>query len=264
MAIATGTPGRSVRNRADGRILRAGLAFVWLATGLCVLHPHYRELGAASLGCVGLPPWLMWLTCAFEIVLGLRVLLGPASTWLVLLQLSMILFFTAFLSITEPDLLLDAHGALTKNLPLLAMLGTVWLLEREGWTPRTVWLLRVGMAVVWLTDGLVCKMIFCRADLVTVALLDAMGHKDDRLLMVCSGAAEAASAIGVVVLSSVWRRGLLASHVVALVSLLMAACFLDPLLWVHPFGPLTKSVPMIAGTLVLWRLGESAPNQEPV
>ena len=144
----------------DSRWLRAGVAFIWLATGLAVLHPFYREQGVKYLEPLGLPPWVMVAACIGEVLLGLRVLFGRAATWLVLLQAAAIVAFTVILGVTQPPLLWDPFGVLGKNLPLLSMLGTLWLLEREGWTPRAWWLLRCGMVLIWFTDGLLpCVLI---------------------------------------------------------------------------------------------------------
>jgi hypothetical protein len=71
-------------------LLRLSIAFVWLFTGLAVLHPYYREVGQEYLARLGLPDSVMVATCAFEVLLGLRVALGPASTWLMLLQVAMV------------------------------------------------------------------------------------------------------------------------------------------------------------------------------
>src|SRR5262249_22505990 len=139
----------------DARWLRGGVAFIWMATGLAVLHPQYRAWGEEFLRPLGLPAWVMVATCVAEVLLGLRVLFGRAATWLVLLQAAAIVAFTVVLAVTQTPLLWHPFGVLGKNLPLLAMLGTMWLLEREGWTPRAWWLLRCGMAVIWFTEGLV-------------------------------------------------------------------------------------------------------------
>src|SRR5262249_55493786 len=50
----------------EARWLSWGVAFVWLATGLLVLHPRYREIGHDYLSRLGLPDWLMYATCAGE------------------------------------------------------------------------------------------------------------------------------------------------------------------------------------------------------
>ena len=132
--------------------MRAGLAFIWLATGLGVLHPAYRLAGAASLERLGLPAWVMIVACLGEILLGLRVLFGRAATWLVALQIAGILTFSIILSFSERDLWLDPWSRLTKNLPLVVMLAVLWLVEREGWTRRArVW--RCCRAADWRLPG---------------------------------------------------------------------------------------------------------------
>src|SRR5262249_6649970 len=94
-----------------------------------------------------------------EVLLGLRVTLGGAATWLTLLQVAMILTFSTILACQEPLLLAHPYGVLTKNLPLLAVIGTCWLLEREGWSRRPYWPLRGGGAGPWITEGLFPKIL---------------------------------------------------------------------------------------------------------
>lgn len=239
----------------DGLWLRTGLAFIWLATGLGVLHPYYREVGAEALGRLGMPPWLMVATCAFEVLLGLRVLLGRADTWLVLLQAAMIVVFTVLLGISRPALLVDPFGVLTKNLPLLSMLATLWLLEREGWTPRALWILRVGMASIWFLEGLFPGLLFQSAKL--RELLSGLGLPlgDPGLVLGIIGALQALSAVLVLVLRAWPLRLLLAGHILGLVAITILATRYDPLLWFHPFGPITKNIPILIGTaVVLYRV----------
>src|SRR5262249_28158041 len=137
------------------RWLRRGVAFVWLWTGLAVFHPYYRTLGESYLAPLGLPPEVMYATCAAEVLLGLRVALGRAATWLTVLQVVMMAGFTAILSASQPAMWLDPWGMLRKNLALVVMIGTAWLLEREGWSGRACGLLCGGMTVFFLVDGLV-------------------------------------------------------------------------------------------------------------
>src|SRR4051812_518021 len=120
------------RDARTARALLVSVAFVWLATGVSVAHPYYRQIGDGYLAKLGLPSWLMVATCLFEIGLGVRVALGRASTWLVAGQTALVLGFTTILAVSEPLLLAHPFGVLTKNLPLLAALATAWLVEREG------------------------------------------------------------------------------------------------------------------------------------
>src|SRR5205823_413985 len=54
----------------------------------------------------------------------------------------------------EPLLWLDPLGMLVKNLALLVMIVTAWLLEREGWSRRAQGTLRGGMATTWIIGGI--------------------------------------------------------------------------------------------------------------
>jgi hypothetical protein len=230
------------------RWLRWGVAFVWLWTGLAVFHPHYRALGESYLAPLGLPPIVMYATCAAEVVLGLRVALGPPATWLTVLQLVLIGGFTAILSVSQPGLWLDPLGMLTKNLALLVMIGTAWMVQRQGWSKGAHRLLRGGMALFWLADG-VLGLLAARpasADALVGRLLRFQGR--------CEIAAAVAAAI-----SLAWPQ----RFVLTVLSLLLAVQLLalwvitgcasqdDELAWFHPFGPLTKNIPVAIATLVV-------------
>jgi DoxX-like family len=218
------------RSAADAaRWLRRGVAFVWLWTGLAVLHPYYRELGTAYLAPLGLPPWVMYATCAAEVLLGLRVALGRAATWVTVLQIVMIAGFTAILSVFHPALWIDPIGVLTKNLVLIVMIGTAWLLEREGWSRRAEHLLRFGLALFWTLDGVLLvtgggRFIWFGWEIVVGPLI-------------CFNA-------GAVMFS------LLGSAALVLVGSVARSEQ-----WFHPFGPLTKDVAIVvASTVAVGRL----------
>jgi len=232
--------------------LRVGVAFVWLATGLLVLHPLYRAFGSTYLARLGLPLWLMPLTCALEVVLGLWVAFGRASSVVTLLQLSLVLSFTAILAVSEPRLLVSPFGMLTKNVPILAAVSTAWLVEREGWSRRAVWLLRVGMAFVWLTEGLLPKILFQQPEELLIAAGTGLSFGNPSALLVVIGAIQIAS--GVLALTTRGRvlRVVLGLQIAALVVLPVVVSWQVPWLWFHPFGPLTKNVPLIFGTGVLF------------
>jgi hypothetical protein len=259
------------------RWLRAGVAFVWLATGLSVLHPAYRAIGEAYLAKIPLPPSLMWATCAFEVLLGLAVLRGLGRAldgWVALLQVGMVTCFTLILGVLEPALLVHPFGVLTKNLPLLAVVGTIYLVEKNTvslavarsaerapfannsaeWTPRATWLLRCGVALIWITEGVLPKIFFqqrMEIDVVTRSGLVA-SWIDPSLFLRLMGAAQAASGIAVLLLpGGRLLRLLLVAQVAALVVLPVLVSLPDLTVWVHPFGPLIKNAPIIAGTIVV-------------
>ncbi len=242
--------------------LRWGIAFVWLATAVSVLHPSYREIGQGYLDRIHMPEWLMWVTCAFELILGLRVGLGPAKTWITVLQASMIVCFTAILAVSDPMLLAHPFGVLSKNLPMLAVIGVAWLIEREGWTPRALWLLRVGMAVIWITEGLLPKVFFQQEFELEVVRNSGLVPFDAGVFLMGMGIAQALSGVAVLVLRGPLLRFVLACQFAALLALPLVVSAQDLTLWVHPFGPMTKNIPILVGTfVVLIRLRRKARGQ---
>jgi hypothetical protein len=99
---------------------------------------------------------------------------------------------------------------LSKNVPLVALLVTTWLLQRAGWTTRAEWLLRAGMAVIWLTEGLFPKILFQQqTELDIVAALNPLPINAGGLL-VFVGVCQILSAFAVLML-----RGRILSIVLA-------------------------------------------------
>jgi hypothetical protein len=229
----------AARRAADdaARWLRRGVAFVWLWTGLAVLHPHYRELGTAYLAPLGLPAEVMYAACAAEVLLGLRVALGRAATWVTVVQIVLIAGFTAILSATQPALWLVPLGALTKNLPLLAIIGTAWLLEREGWSERACRLLEGGLVAFWVVDG-VAGWLLAREAYIFGATWPY-------------GLIEVGLALVLLRPPGCSALVILLAHVLYILLIVGFASLRAPLLWFHPFGPLSKYVAVLVATLVL-------------
>src|SRR5438874_2337998 len=118
---------------AETCLLRAGVAFIWLATGLLVLHPYYRGVGELYLTPLGLPANVMIITCVAEVFLGLGVLFAPLPVWLAGVQVALIAGFTVILAWLDPAMLAHPFGLLSKNAPLAAMVVALWYIDREGW-----------------------------------------------------------------------------------------------------------------------------------
>jgi DoxX-like protein len=242
-------------SRAAARWLRWGVAFVWLWTGLAVLHPHYRELGTAYLAPLGLPAWVMYATCAAEVLLGLRVALGRAATWVTVLQIVMIAGFTAILSGSHPALWLDPLGMLSNNLALVVMIGSAWLLEREGWSARASRLLPGGLAAFWLIDGLLHSFVTHAPRAESIFLVLVGWQRRCEL------------AVAVFVFLARFRGFtfvlylLLCLQVTALLAVIVVAWHHDPSLWFHPFGPLTKNVAVLVATFIVMYWCEKIVNR---
>jgi hypothetical protein len=237
----------------DSLWLRIGVASVWLATGVMVVHPLYRAIGASYLGRLGMPAWLMPVTCAFEIGLAFLVALGRPSQLITLLQISMVATFTAILALAEPKLLVSPFGMLTKNVPIVAAVAVAHLIEREGWSGRAQWLLRGGMAAVWITEGVFPKILFQQAEELTIATQTGLSFGRPATMLLIIGVLQAASGVAALLLRGRPLRWLLAAQAAGLIVLPLVVSWFVPWLWFHPFGPFTKNVPVLLGTLVVLR-----------
>lgn len=237
----------------DARWLFRGAALVWLTTGLGVLHPAYRAVGERYLDLLGAPHWLMWLTCAFEVPFAIAVATLRPGVWLAALQVGLIAVFSVLLAVAEPLMLANPFGMITKNLPLCAGLISGALIMREGWSTRARWVLRAGVALIWITEGLFPRVLFQQAVEVGVVANSGLVPIDPSLFLTLMGVAQLTSGLATLVLRGRWLKVLLLGELVAAVVLpLMVGVQLTEL-WVHPFGPLTKNVPLLVGTVMLLR-----------
>ena len=237
----------------DSRALRIGVAFVWLATGLGVLHPFFRAQGAPYLRQLGLADVWMYAACPAEVVLGLCVLLLPARGWLTAVQVAAISGFTVTLAAEDAHLLVNPFGVLSKNVSLVAFILAAWLLWREGWTKRAEWVLRCGLAFVWVWEGLFANTLFQSETLRAVIAATGLSLPNLRVLLAAAGVGEALGGVALLVLRGRLLCWLLTLQAAGLLLICVLVTNYDPVLWFHPFGPLTKNIPLIAGTLVLLR-----------
>ncbi len=233
------------------RLLLLSVAFVWLATGLLVLHPYYRQEGAHSLELLGLPSWLMYFTCAGEVLLGLRVALGKPAAWITVLQIGMIVFFTAALLVTQPMLAVHPVGALTKNIPIITAIAAAWLVGREGWSRRAVWLLRAGVAIIWITEGLFPKILFQQDYELDIVARSPLTPMDAPMFLRLLGAAQVLAGLATLLLRGKALQILLAGEILGLILLPILVGIEDTTLLFHPFAPLIKNVPILAASVIV-------------
>ena len=231
--------------------MQCAIAFVWLCTGLGVVHPAYREVGKLYLELTGFPTWTMFAACAAEVALGAAVLLMPPSTWITTLQVVLIMSFTLILGTHEPRLLAHPFGVLTKNIPLVTLLFCAWHVHRRGWKPGNEWLLRLGMAIIWITEGLVPKILFQQQSELEVVAASGLVPGDPAHFLVLMGIFQICSGIAALMLRGRPLAWILWLQLLALVVLPLLVARQDPMLWVHPFGPLTKNIPIIIGTMIV-------------
>ena len=247
---------RSTEPESASRWLRLSVAVVWLVAGALVLSPIYRAGAAGYLEAFGLPGAGVFVVCPLLIALALRTAWGPMATWLLVVQLGGLLICTVMLGALEPMLWVHPMGALTKNLPLAAALITSWLLEREGWSRRTFRCLRAGMAVIWITEGIFPKILFQQEMELAIARDSSFVFIDASLFLTLLGAAQALSGVLALTLRGRPLRALWFVQGAALIALPLLVAADDPGPWLHPLGPLVKTLPIAVGTLLLAIRGE--------
>ncbi len=231
---------------------RVAAAFVWLATGSLVVVPAYRAIGRQYLELAGLPEWMMYVACAAEIILAIAVVSLPAVTWITWLQITAIAAFTLILGVADPMLLVNPFGMLTKNIPLVTTIVVAWRLQSVGWTVANQWFLRIGMAVIWVTEGLFPKILFQQQVELAVVRDSGLVPIDPSVFLVLMGLAQIVSGVLVLVVRGRLLSLLLVIQIVSLVILPLLVAKSFSLLWFHPFGPLTKNLPIIVGTFVVF------------
>jgi uncharacterized protein YbjT (DUF2867 family) len=111
-------------------LLRLSVAGLWLVTAMIsALLPH--DSGVLNLlarcGFEGDAGTAMWIaSCTLNTLLAVAVLHRPGA-WTYALQIGAVLGYTFTAAWHMPELTIDHCGPLLKNLPLLALLFTLWL-----------------------------------------------------------------------------------------------------------------------------------------
>lgn len=253
---------RAPLDAADERLLRRSAALVWLLTAALAVTPHYRAEGVPWLARLGLGAWPMYLACAGELLLGAWVWARPFGRALLWLQVLAIAGFTLTLAALEPRLLVHPFGVLSKNLGIVGVLAAAHVSATPG-TPaasRGPLLLRMSLAAVWLWEGVGPKLLLVQAE--ELRVLTHLGLARDQAVVLVHAAGVAEVLIGLLTLTLRGRAAwwLLSASLGLLLVLPGLVTLSQPELWLHPFGPLTKNVVLVAATYVLWRRCSPTPR----
>jgi hypothetical protein len=120
---------------------------------------------------------------------------------------------------------------------------------RLGWLLP---LLRYAVAIVWIVTGVVSLGVYPVAG--SYALLARVGLTGAAASIALYGAALLDLAFGVGSLALRRRRWLWRAQMLVIVGYTAIISFCLPEFWLHPYGPLTKNLPMLAGILALHEL----------
>ncbi len=108
-----------------GVVLRIALAMVWIGSALVSAAAYPRTASLALLGRLGLHGLAansaLYGACVLDFGLGFATLLKPGRTlWLV--QMLVVLAYSAVIAVALPEFLIEPFGPVLKNVPILAML----------------------------------------------------------------------------------------------------------------------------------------------
>jgi uncharacterized protein YbjT (DUF2867 family) len=137
-------------------------------------------------------------------------------------------------------------------------------MRRAAWLVSLLPLLRVSVALVWIWTFVVSIGLYPRDQ--SLALLARVGAGGAWAEVLLDGAAvfDLALGIGTLTLSARWRARLLWPLQLALIAFYtFAISWAMPEFWLHPFGPLSKNLPMCAAIALLWAMDApaAAPRQ---
>lgn len=124
--------------------------------------------------------------------------------------------------------------------------------ESELWHARLYFLLpilRISLALLWIFTGITSAFIFPATE--SYALIERIGIDASLAPVALYGAAILDIALGIALILN-WRIIWIGSAQIVLMvvySILIAIGL--PELWVHPFGPVTKNIPLIVATLIV-------------
>jgi len=128
-------------------------------------------------------------------------------------------------------------------------------LRRASWLLWMLPLLRLSVALVWIWTFAVSIGLYPRDQ--SLALLARVGAGGAWAELLLDGAAlfDLALGIGTLALPSAWRARVLWPLQLALIAFYTAAIsWAMPEFWLHPFGPLSKNLPMCAAIALLWAM----------
>lgn len=115
-------------------VLRLSIALMWLWTGIVSLGLYPRDASYELLARTGVPddiaPVLLYGAAVLDIILGVAILVVSRRRWLWLTQMVLIVVYTSIITFRLPEFWLHPYGPILKNLPLLASLYLLYVIDR--------------------------------------------------------------------------------------------------------------------------------------
>ncbi len=124
----------------------------------------------------------------------------------------------------------------------------------DFWLP----MLQVALALMWIWTGIVSLGLYPVQD--SYALLARVGLQGAPATFALYGAAVLAIVLGLLTLAAPrrWRRGVWLAQFALIGGCTLLITFLMPEYWLHPYGPVSKNLPILACIALLWALEPAA------
>ncbi|HSB68069.1 MAG TPA: DoxX-like family protein [Candidatus Methylomirabilis sp.] len=246
-------------------LLRVGLGAVWVCEGLVgnLLGPG-PELVAVltrTLPLPGNPAVLIRALGAFELLLGLLLLLGWMVRPVASVQCGLLVAFSLLVSASTPPALVSPAGAISKNAALFAAgLCLVLLGGGRGGSPgssrrlRAVpVILRLGLGLVWLSHGILLAGRFPQPTAAEFVARTGVTPGQLSVFLAWLGILEAA--LGLMILAGCCVRGLAVLQVGLLTAFTLVVGRTSPAILTDALGDLSKNLGLIGAALALYRVG---------
>jgi hypothetical protein len=116
-------------------LLRITLGLLWLLTGILSLGIYPVDQSLALLAQVGisgsLAPFVLYGAALLDIALGLATLVRWQLHWVGLMQITLMMGYSALISVGLPEYWLHPFGPITKNIPLIVATLIMLVLEER-------------------------------------------------------------------------------------------------------------------------------------
>jgi hypothetical protein len=122
--------------------------------------------------------------------------------------------------------------------------------------------LRLALALLWLWTGIVSLGLYPLQD--SYALLDRVGLHGALATIALYGAAALDLALGVLTLvaAPAWRRWVWLAQLALVGCYTVLITLFLPDYWLHPYGPISKNLPVVAAIALLWALEPPARRRK--
>lgn len=118
-------------------LLRFSIAMVWIWTAIVSAGLYPRAESYTLLMRTGVPesltPVMLFGAVGLNLLFGLGTLFLRQRRWLWIAQLALIAFYTAIITWRLPEFWLHPYGPMHKNLPMLAAIYMLYVLEDRRW-----------------------------------------------------------------------------------------------------------------------------------